>query len=105
MLLGACQMVDDSYNLETDNDFARIMELLVAVQSATLALHNLPKSEDELLAERHKGSQLGPTPKDAQVPQGQGEGCQEATHPGALRAAGRAVGMRTLPEELQAKPI
>ena len=46
MLLGACQKVDDSYNLETDNDFARTMEMFVAVQSATLALHNLRKSED-----------------------------------------------------------
>ena len=52
-----------------------------------------------------KGSQLGPTPEDTQVLQGQREGSQKATRPGALCAAGGAVGMRTPPEKLQAKPI
>jgi len=105
MLLGACQMVDDSYNLETDNDFIRIMELLVADQSATLVLHNLRKSEDELLAEMLKGSRLGPTPDNAHVPQGQGEGCRETTLPSALCIAGRVVAMKNPPEELQEKSV
>lgn len=93
MLLGASQMVAYSYNLETHNDFARIMAMLAAVQSVRLcflfplALHNLCKSEDKLLSEMRKGSQLGPAPEDAQVLWGQGEGCHEATHPSALLTA------------------
>lgn len=70
MLLGACQMVDDRYKLETDNEFARIKEMLAAVQPATLALHDLCEGEDELLAETRKGSQLGPPPEDTRYCKG-----------------------------------
>lgn len=70
MLLGACQMVDDCYKLETDNESARIKEMLAAVQPATLALHDLCESEDESLAETRKGSQLGPPPEDARAARG-----------------------------------
>lgn len=70
MLLGACQMVDDCYKLETDNEFARIKEMLAAVQPATLALHNVCESVDESLAGTRKGSQLGPPPEDARYCKG-----------------------------------
>lgn len=41
--------------------------MLLAVQPVTLALHNLCKSEDELLTGMLKARQLGLTPKDIQV--------------------------------------
>lgn len=62
-------------------------------------------SEDKLLAEMHKGSRLVPAPEDAQVLPGHGEGCHAEVPPGHLLTAVGPVGMRTPPEDLQAKPI
>lgn len=103
MLLAACQMVAYSYNLETDNDFARIMAMLVAVHSARLcsllplALHNLCRSEDKLLAEECKEDSLV---LHLRMPR-----YHEVAHPTVLLFASGAVGMRNPPEELQEKHI
>lgn len=85
MLLDACQMVAIAYNL--DNDFARIMEIIGADQSASLSslfppeLHNLHESEGKWLTGMHMGHQLGPAPENARVLQGQEEGHREPAYP------------------------